>query len=149
MYRYALWWGAPTMSEANHAVDPRTDAPACPACETDLYVGRRSHGGWVCERCHTTLRAGVIREFVPMGNTVYYLPGKSGTKYHHTPACLNLKQTDRDLLEWTPEIAARTSRDPCGTCATPSPSDAPATTDGETTDANSDDTDNTTTESNT
>lgn len=114
------------MSEVNHAVDPRTDAPACPACETDLCVARRAHGGWTCERCNTTIRNGTVRDYVPEGEVVYYLPGKSGTTYHHTRACLNLKQSDREVLEWTPEIAHRTNRDPCGTCAQRSESDETA-----------------------
>jgi hypothetical protein len=52
-----------------------------------------------------------------MGDTVYYLPGKSGTTYHHSRECQNLIQSDRDILEWTPEIARRSRREPCQTCA--------------------------------
>jgi len=39
----------------DHAVDPRTDEPACPNCETDLYVfkqkGDKSVARWECGFC--------------------------------------------------------------------------------------------------
>lgn len=107
------------MSETTHAVDERTDAPTCAECRTDLYVARDGHNGWRCERCDRHVRTGVVRDPVPQGDTVYYLPGQSGTTYHHSRECLNLIQSDRDILEWTPEIASRSRREPCGTCAKP------------------------------
>jgi ribosomal protein L37AE/L43A len=105
------------MSETTHATDPRTDAPKCTECRTDLYVERDNQNGWICRWCDRTVREGVVRDPVPQGKVVYYLPGRSGTTYHHSRACLNLIQSDRDVLEWTPEIAARSRREPCGTCA--------------------------------
>jgi len=38
----------------DHAVDPRTDEPACPKCGTDLYVFKRRNGAgamWECGFC--------------------------------------------------------------------------------------------------
>lgn len=105
------------MPELDHTTDERTDAPRCPTCRVDLYVTRDAHNGWRCERCERQVRTGVVSDPVPMGDVVYYLPGQSGTTYHHTPRCINLIQSDRDVLEWTPEIARRSRREPCATCA--------------------------------
>jgi len=116
------------MSETTHAVDERTDAPTCAECRTDLYVARDGHNGWRCERCDRQVRTGVVRDPVPQGDTVYYLPGQSGTTYHHSRECLNLIQSDRDILEWTPEIASRSRREPCGTCAKPVAENEPTDT---------------------
>lgn len=109
------------MSETSHAVDSRTDALKCGECRTDLYVERDGHNGWVCQRCDRQVRKGVVRNPVPQKDVVFYLPGQSGTTYHHSRNCLNLIQSDRDILEWTPEIARRSRRDPCQTCAVGEP----------------------------
>jgi len=43
------------MSELDHTVDPRTDDPPCPDCETDLYVHERRGDPmaekYICEFC--------------------------------------------------------------------------------------------------
>jgi len=41
-------------TETDHTVDPRTDEPPCPNCETDLYVfaqGGDNHEYWECGFC--------------------------------------------------------------------------------------------------
>jgi len=41
-------------TETDHTVDPRTDEPPCPNCETDLYVYKWGNGAssiWVCGYC--------------------------------------------------------------------------------------------------
>lgn len=106
------------MSDATHAVDDRTDAPKCGECRTDLYVTRDAHNGWRCERCDKQVRTGVVNDPVPQADEVYRIPGHGGTRYHHTRDCIHLIQTDRDVLAWSPEAAARSSREPCETCAT-------------------------------
>ena len=62
-------------------------------------------------------RPEVVTDAVPQGDTVYYVPGRSAGVYHHTRRCFKLLKSDRDVLDWTPEIAERSGREPCETCA--------------------------------
>lgn len=93
--------GHPTMSDTTHAVDRRPDST-----DTSHPTRGDEHD-----------RPAVVRTAVPQGDTVVYVPGRSADVYHHTRRCFKLLKSDRDVLEWTPDIAERSGREPCDTCA--------------------------------
>lgn len=49
------------MGTTDHLVDPRTDEPPCPDCETDLYVkGDRGAYDYRCGYCQRRWRDGDV-----------------------------------------------------------------------------------------